>query len=55
MDTTLEECCYCSCSCFGHVKMVNTLKLEDRLEGETNFRAWKARVLVFLEENDLED
>jgi hypothetical protein len=32
--------------------MVNTLKLEDRLEGETNFWAWKARVLLLLEEND---
>jgi hypothetical protein len=31
--------------------MVNTLKIEDRLEGATNFRAWKARVLL-LEEND---
>jgi hypothetical protein len=32
--------------------MVNSLKIEDRLEGETNFRAWKDRVLL-LEENDL--
>jgi hypothetical protein len=29
--------------------MVNTLNLEDRLEGETNFKAWKARVLLLLE------
>jgi hypothetical protein len=35
--------------------MVNTLKLEDRLEGETNFWAWKARVLLLLEENDLKE
>jgi hypothetical protein len=35
--------------------MVNTLKLEDRLEGETNFQAWKARVLLLLEENDLKE
>jgi CRISPR/Cas system-associated endonuclease Cas3-HD len=35
--------------------MVNTLKLEDRLEGATDFRAWKARVVLLLEENDLKD
>jgi hypothetical protein len=40
---------------FGQVTMVNTLKLEDRLEGATNFRAWKARVLLLLEENDLKE
>jgi hypothetical protein len=40
---------------FGQVKMVNTLKLEDRLEGETNFWAWKERVLLLLEENDLKE
>nr|ADE76716.1 unknown [Picea sitchensis] len=32
--------------------MVNTLKIEDMLEGATNFRAWKAMILL-LEENDL--
>ena len=35
--------------------MVNTLKIEDRLEGATNFRAWKAKVLLLLEENDLKE
>jgi hypothetical protein len=35
--------------------MVNTLKLEDRLEGATNFRAWKANVLLLLEKNDLKE
>jgi hypothetical protein len=35
--------------------MVNTLKLDDRLEGATDFRAWKARVVLLLEENDLKD
>ena len=35
--------------------MVNTMKIEDRLEGTTNFRAWKARVLLLLEENDLRE
>jgi hypothetical protein len=35
--------------------MVRTLKIEDRLEGETNFWAWKARVLLLLEEYDLKE
>ena len=35
--------------------MVNTLRVEDRLEGATNFRAWKARILLLLEENDLRE
>jgi hypothetical protein len=35
--------------------MVSTLKIEDLLEGATNFRAWKARILLLLEENDLKE
>ena len=35
--------------------MVNTLKLEDTLEWETKFQAWKARVLLLLEESDLKE
>jgi hypothetical protein len=35
--------------------MVNTLKIEDRLEGATNFQAWKARVILLLEKNDLKE
>jgi hypothetical protein len=35
--------------------MVNKLKIEDRLEGATNFHAWKARVLLLLEDNDLKE
>jgi hypothetical protein len=35
--------------------MVSTLRVEGRLEGATNFRAWKARILLLLEENDLKD
>jgi hypothetical protein len=31
--------------------MVNTLNIEDNLEGETNFRVWKARAILLLEEN----
>jgi hypothetical protein len=34
---------------------VNTFKLEERLEGETNFWAWKARVFLLLEENHLKE
>jgi hypothetical protein len=39
----------------GQVTMVNTLKIEDKLEGATKFWAWKARVLLILEENDLNE
>jgi hypothetical protein len=35
--------------------MVNTFKIEDRLDRATNFRAWKARNLLLLEENDLKE
>ena len=33
--------------------MVNTLKIEDKLEGETKFWAWKEKVLLLLKETDL--
>jgi hypothetical protein len=33
--------------------MANTLNIEHMLEGATNFQAWKARILLLLEENDL--
>ena len=29
-------------------------KLDEKLEGADNFRAWKYRVMLVLEENDLE-
>jgi hypothetical protein len=35
--------------------MVNTLNIEDKLEGATNFQDWKARILLLLEENDLKE
>jgi hypothetical protein len=35
--------------------MVKTLRVEDRLEGATHFRAWKARILLLLEENGLKE
>ena len=35
--------------------MTNNTKLEDKLEGDENFQAWKYRVLLILEEHDLED
>jgi hypothetical protein len=35
--------------------MVNTLRVEDRLEGATNFLAWEARIFFLLEENHLKD
>ena len=30
-----------------------SMKVEDRLEGASNFIPWKSRVLILLEENDL--
>jgi hypothetical protein len=30
------------------------VKLDEKLEGVDNFRAWKYRVMLILEENDLE-
>jgi hypothetical protein len=35
--------------------MASTMKIEDILEGENNFWAWKARVILLLEENELKD
>ena len=35
--------------------MKNSTKLEDKLEGVENFRAWKYRVLLILEEHDPKD
>ena len=29
-------------------------KLEDKLEGADNFRAWKYRILLVIEENELD-
>jgi hypothetical protein len=35
--------------------MEGTLRVDDRLEGATNFQVWKARIIFLLEENDLKD
>jgi hypothetical protein len=35
--------------------MVNTLNIEDKLEGTTNLWAWKAKILLLLEWNDLKE
>ena len=32
---------------------MNSMKVEDRLDGASNFNSWKSRVLIILEENDL--
>jgi len=37
------------------VQMAASMKAEDRLDGANNFRAWKHRVMVILEEFDLLD
>lgn len=34
--------------------MTSNTKLDEKLEGVDNFRAWKYRVMLILEENDLE-
>ena len=34
--------------------MTNSTKLDEKLEGVDNFWAWKYRVLLILEENNLE-
>jgi len=34
--------------------MVPSLRAEDMMEGATNFRSWKTRILV-LEENEIQD
>ena len=34
--------------------MLNHTKLEDKLEGANKFRAWKYRISLILEENDLD-
>jgi hypothetical protein len=37
------------------VKMITGMRVEDRLDGENNFRSWKHRILLILEENELLD
>ena len=34
--------------------MTSSTKLEDKLEGIENFRAWKYKIGLILEENDLD-
>ena len=34
--------------------MSHHTKLDEKLEGDDNFRAWKYRISLFLEENDLD-
>ncbi len=33
--------------------MATIMKTEDRLDGQSNFRSWKSRVMIILEDNDL--
>jgi len=35
--------------------MVPSLRVEDRLDGASNFRSWKTRILLFLDENDIQN
>ena len=34
--------------------MANNTELVENLEGDENFRAWKYKIMLILEENDLE-
>ena len=34
--------------------MMASIRTEDRLDGSFNFKNWKARVIVILEENDID-
>ena len=34
--------------------MTKSTKLDEKLEGAENFRAWKYRIVLIIEENDLE-
>ena len=34
--------------------MKNNTKIDENIEGEDNFRAWKYRVMLILEDHDLE-
>ena len=34
--------------------MTKNTKLDEKLEGAENFRAWKYRIILIIEENDLE-
>ena len=36
------------------LNMTNNTKLDEKLEGVDNFRAWKYRVILILEEHDLQ-
>ena len=36
------------------LKMTKNTKLDERLEGAENFKAWKYRIMLVLQENDLE-
>jgi hypothetical protein len=37
------------------MKIITSMRVEDRLVGPDNFRSWKHRILLFLEENELLD
>ena len=34
--------------------MIKNTKLDEKLEGVENFRAWKYRIMLILQENDLD-
>jgi hypothetical protein len=44
-----------SCLGFLQAKMITSMRVEDRLDGADNFRSWKHKILLILEENELLD
>ena len=44
-----------ACSKLQVVAIVFGLRVEDRLDGATNFSPWKARISLILDENELWD
>jgi hypothetical protein len=35
--------------------MVFSLRVEDMLDGATNFRSWKTKILLILDENEIQN
>jgi len=33
--------------------MATNMRIEDRLDGQTNFRSWRSRLILILEDNEI--
>jgi hypothetical protein len=40
---------------FNEFKMVTSLRVDDRLDDVANFRSWKNKILLILEENEIQN